>query len=712
MKAPIAYERAGPVAVIRLQSPPVNALSCRVRIALHDAIMRAAEDQAVNSIVLAGNAKCFSAGADIGEFQSDDANAMFASRDPVEVIATLERLGKPVVAAIEGVALGGGLELALGCHARVAAPGAKLGLPEIRLGLIPGAGGTQRLPRLIGLDAAMRMMLSGNAVTAEHAHAQGLIDRVVSSDVVDAAIHYAGALAASGAIRRTRDRMIPDSDGMQVHLEAWQLLAKKAKAPPIAADQLIACAQDAVNLPFDDAVKAERRRFLTCNESDAAAGLQHAFFATRRAAQVPAECATTKSRLIERIAIVGGGTMGRGIAIAFASSGFNVTVIEADAERAAATARTLCDEFQGLVASGRLDTEHAAQCSARICVNPEFDAVQSADLVIEAVFESMDVKREVCRRLGRTCKPGAVIASNTSTLDINVLARETGRPDEFLGLHFFSPAHVMRLVEVIRGDQTAVDVLATAMELVRKLGKNPVISGVCYGFIGNRMLEPYLRETEALLMQGCTPRQIDTAIEEFGMAMGPCRMMDLAGVDVVAKVVSERDKQGCLPNDPLYRIVCRELAGKGRLGQKTGKGFYAYEGRRAIEDAGAIETIRVLASRHHVPQRARIAPQEIADRCLLPLINEGFLIVEEGIANRESDVDVVWLSGYGFPAERGGPMFYARRFGLGKIGDKLRHYADASGDPYDYWRIARTIREAIQTEANFSDGLAHEEPSH
>lgn len=712
MKAPIAYERAGQVALIRLQSPPVNALSCGVRIALHDAIVRAAEDQSVNSIVLAGNAKCFSAGADISEFQSDDANAMFAGRDPADLIATLERLAKPVVAAISGAALGGGLELALGCHARVAASGATLGLPEITLGLIPGAGGTQRLPRLIGLDAAMQMMLSGNVVTAEHAHTLGLIDRLVSSDVVDAAVQYAGALAASGAIRRTCDQLIRDSDAMRVHLAAWQLLAKKVKASSIAAGHLLACAQDAVSLPFDEAVKAERRRFLACNESDAAAGLQHAFFATRRAARLPAECATTKSRPVESIAIVGGGTMGRGIAMAFASSGFSVTVIEADAERAAATAKALSDEFHGLTVSGQLDAEHAARCSSLICVNAVFDAVQSADLVIEAVFESMDTKRDVCRRLGRTCKPGAVIASNTSTLDINVLARESGRPEEFLGLHFFSPAHVMRLVEVIRGDQTDVNVLATAMELVRKLGKNPVISGVCYGFIGNRMLEPYLREAEALLLQGCTPRQIDTAIEGFGMAMGPCRMMDLAGVDVVAKVVIERDKQGCLPNDPLYRIVCRELAGMGRLGQKTGKGFYAYEGRRAIEDAGAIEAVRVLAARRQVPQRAQIAPQEIVDRCLLPLINEGFLIVEEGIAHRESDVDVVWLSGYGFPAERGGPLFYARRIGLRKIGDTLRHYADPSGDPYDYWRVTRTIREAMRTEADFSDGVAHEKRSH
>lgn len=706
MTPPVAYQMTGSVAVICLQSPPVNALSREVRSALHDAITRATEDRAVDAIVLAGSLKCFSAGADINEFRSDDTNAMFADRDPADVIAMLERLAKPVVAAINGAALGGGLELALGCHARVAAPDAKLGLPEIRLGLIPGAGGTQRLPRLIGLDAAMRLMLSGNSVTAEQAYALGLVDLVVSSDMVDAAVQCAYSLATSGAIHRTNEQPIRDAHAVQVYVETWQSFAKKVKAPSFAASRLLECAHDAVHLPFNDAVKAERQRFVACNESDAAAGLQHAFFATRQAARIPPLCATAKTRLIERIAIVGGGTMGRGIAIAFASSGFSVNLIEADTERAATAAEAVRHEYQGLVASGRLDAEHAAQCASRVSVGADFGAVRSADLVVEAVVETLDIKRDVCRRLGQVCKQGAVIASNTSTLDINLLARESGRPADFLGLHFFSPAHVMRLVEVIRGEQTDAGVLATAIELARKLGKNPVVSGVCYGFIGNRMLEPYLRETESLLLQGCTPRQIDAAIEGFGMAMGPCRMMDLAGIDVVAKVVSEQDKQGRLPADPLYRVVCRELAGMSRFGQKTAKGFYAYEGRRAIEDVGAIEAIRVLAARGQVPPRTEIAPQEIVDRCLLPLINEGFLIVEEGIACRESDVDVVWLSGYGFPAERGGPLFHARRIGLRKIGDRLRHYEEASGDPYGYWKVARTIRDAMPAETRLRDGIA------
>jgi len=699
MTPPVTCEMTGLVAVIRLQSPPVNALSQQVRRALYDAIARAGDDPDVSAIVLTGNSRFFSAGADIGEFRDENAGAMFAGRDPAEVIAVLEGLTKPAVAAIGGSALGGGLELAIGCHARIASRDAKLGLPEIGLGVIPGAGGTQRLPRLIGLEHAMQMMLSGKPVDAARAHALGLVDRVAESDLLSEAIELANSMVASGSIHRTSERPVRDADSMAVHVEAWRASARKAKASAIAVDHLLACARAAVSLPFSDAIKLERTCFLDCNRSEAAAGLQHAFFATRQAAKTPSQYAGSTPRLVERVAIVGGGTMGRGIAMAFANAGIDVTIVEMDAQRAAAAVETIRDEYQGLAASGRLDPAQAERRAAIIHAAEDFDAVRGADLVIEAVFENLEIKRDVCRRLGQACRPGAIIASNTSTLDIDFLARESGRAQDFVGLHFFSPAHVMRLVEVIRGKDTNGEVLATSMELVRRLGKNAVVSGVCYGFIGNRMLEPYLRETESLLLEGCTPAQIDAAIEGFGMAMGPCRMMDLAGVDVVAKVVEERGKQGQLPADPLYRIVCRELAVLGRFGQKSGNGFYAYQGRRAVEDPGAIESIRALAARHQVAQRTAVEAQEIVERCLLPLINEGFRIVEEGIAYRESDVDVVWLSGYGFPSERGGPLFYARRNGLRAIGERLTAYAAHAGDPYGYWTPARTIHEALEIDS-------------
>lgn len=691
MTPPLSYSKTGAIAVIRLGSPPVNALSRDMRVALYDAITAASDDPTVRAIVLAGDGRTFSAGADISEFRSQ---SMFAGRDLTEVIGLLEALQKPTVAAIEGPALGGGLELALGCHARVAGQGASLGLPEIRLGVIPGGAGTQRLPRLVGVDAALRMMIGGEPIDAARAKALGLVDDVAAADVVAAAIDIATALAGSGVLRRTRELSLCGAETVDLDIETWRPFIQKAKAPAYAAAQILACMQDAISLPFDEAVQRERQRFEQCNASEAAQGLQHGFFATRAAAKLPASYAGAPVRRISRVAIIGGGTMGRGIAMAVAQGGFEVAVIETGAERAAAALEAIRGEYARQVTSNRIDAQRADQLTSRIQASAGFEALGDADLVVEAVYENLDVKREIARRLGQVCRPGAIIASNTSTLDIDLLAAESGRAADFLGLHFFSPANVMRLVEVVRGESTDNAVMATAMDFVRRIGKSPVITGVCYGFIGNRMLEPYLREVEAMLLQGCTPARIDAALESFGMAMGPCRMMDLAGVDVVAKVVEERSKKGGLPGDPHYRIVCRHLASQGHFGQKNGQGFYTYDGRRIVNDVAAVESIAAVAARHGIAPRPEIDPQEIVERCLYPLINEGFAIVEEGIAYRESDVDVVWLAGYGFPAERGGPLFYARRLGLQSIGQRLRHYAAAFGDAHGYWRRAATIESA------------------
>ena len=692
--SPIKIERTGPVAVLRLNSGPVNALSKAARVALYDALNAANADPEVLGVVITGNGRAFSAGADIAEFREASGVAMFAGRDPAEITALIDEMTKPVVAAIDGTALGGGLELALGCHARVAAPGALMGLPEITIGLLPGAGGTQRLPRLIGPVATGEMILSGQPAGASKALDTNLVDELIEGDLVAGAVRHVHALIESGnAPRRARDIDLRLMTAPPDFYDRMRASFRKKAALAFAAEHIISCLQDSAAMAFDDGMRCEREHFLACHASPAAAGLQHGFFAKREAAKVPGMPADTAVRPIKQVAVLGAGTMGRGIAMAFANAGFPVTMVEADTRLADTALQAVQGEYRRLADSGRLKCEEAVVRSARISAAAQDGALRNSDLVIEAVFENLDLKLDVCRRLGTLCKPGAIIASNTSTLDIDVLAAATGRANDFLGVHFFSPAQVMRLVEVIRGKHTSQDALATVMALVRRLNKDAVVSRVCYGFIGNRMLEPYLRETEALLLEGCTPQQIDRALEAFGMAMGPCRMMDLAGVDVVAKVVIERGKQGALPDDPLYRIVCREFERLGRHGQKTGAGFYRYEGQQATEDLEAIAMIRALAHRHGVLPRGDVPDEEIVDRCLLPLVNEGFLILEEGIACRESDIDVVWLSGYGFPAQRGGPLFYARQRGLHWVRDQLRNLGRSRGNAHGYWTAAGLLGE-------------------
>ena len=691
MSSHVDIETRGLLRVLRLKHIPVNALSAPLRSALFHSLRQLSEDSRVRGVVIIGDGRCFSAGADINEFQQNDPGAITAGRDPAEITKLIDTMSKPVLAALHGVALGGGLELALGCHYRVAAPGTQLGLPEIQLGLLPGAGGTQRLPRLIGLPAAQEMILSGRAVDAAKALSLGLIDAIVEDNLVEGAIRYLDTILTQAApIRRTRDRTLSATDNPRDSLERARTEARSKRAISFAAERIVDCLE-ASRLPFEAGMRFEREQFLACNASPAAKALQYGFFAQREATKVPHIPTGTRERVISRVAIIGGGTMGRGIAMAFANADYPVTVIETDAARADAAAQAIRAEYERLAASGRLTPEEAEARAARVVATTQDETLRTSDLILEAVFEDLAIKSELCKRIGRHCKPGAIIASNTSALDINLLARASERPADFLGLHFFSPAQVMRLLEIVRGEQTAPAVLATAVGLARRLEKHAVVCGVCFGFIGNRMLEPYLRETEALLLEGATPRQIDGALEAFGMAMGPCRMLDLAGVDVAANVVIEREKQGSLPADPTYRIVCRDLYRRGRFGQKAGKGFYRYEGRKALDDLEAIGAIRELARCHLVTPRAAISDTEIVERCLLPLINEGYRIIEEGIAYRTSDLDVVWLSGYGFPADVGGPMFYASQIGLPRVREQLLHYASLRGDQYGYWTPAAAL---------------------
>lgn len=692
MNEVLQLEQHGPVAVVSIANPPVNALSKDVRTQLCAILAALEEDASVRAVVLRGSARVFSAGADIGEFQQGGA-AMFAGRDPLEITSRIDSMSKPVLAAIHGSALGGGLELALGCHYRIATADARMGLPEIHLGVLPGAGGTQRLPRLVGVKNAADLMLTGRAADASEALGIGLVDSLVEGDLTTEAVGFANRLLAGATgVRRVRDLPAATPIGA-ADLERQVEIASKKPAERQAARSIAECLEASTRLGFDDGLRFERERFVACNSSEAAAALQHGFFARREAQKSPDIRAGTRPRRIDTVGIIGGGTMGRGIAMAFANAGMAVSLVEVDEARATLARGAVDSEYGRLATAGKLTDAEAAQRAGLIQLRIGYDQLASCDLVIEAVFEDLQVKLQVARELGALCRPGAIIASNTSTLDIDLLAAASGRAPDFLGMHFFSPANVMRLLEIVRGKETSADVLASVLGLARRLGKDPVVSGVCWGFIGNRMLEPYLRETEALLLEGATPSQIDEALEQFGMAMGPCRMMDLAGVDVVAKVVHERAKQGALPDDPVYRIVCREMHAEGHHGQKTGLGFYRYEGRRAMEDPEAVTVIRQLAQRVGFSRRnTEIKAREIVERCLLPLINEGHRIIAEGIAYRSSDIDVVWLAGYGFPVERGGPMFYGQLLGAQHLLERLEHYAEKHGNKYGYWTPAEGLK--------------------
>ncbi|MGZ9713628.1 3-hydroxyacyl-CoA dehydrogenase NAD-binding domain-containing protein [Glaciimonas sp. GNP009] len=693
----VSITTQGDVAVVTIDHPPVNALSRSVRRELLATFALISADQQVRAVVLACAGRTFVAGADIGEFSDRSGVLMTSEPDPNEVIAAIEQCGKPVVAALFGHTLGGGLELALGCHARIAHVDTRIGFPEITLGVIPGAGGTQRLPRLVGLPLALEMILTGKLLWAQDALAVGLIDAVISTndDLVGRAIAYATELALkANAGLLARDRAV-DVANMPVGLFAKARAEKtRNRAQARARIAAIDVIEAAVEQQFDEALRFERMQFVACNASPEAAALQHAFFAQRAATKIAGVSSMTKRRPLASVGIVGGGTMGRGIAIAFMNAGIAVVLLEVSTIARDAALAAISAEYERGVKAGRIDVKTALACVGRLAGALDDAALATCDLVLEAVYENLEIKQAVCRRLGHIAKPGAIIATNTSTLDVDVLAAATGRPQDVVGLHFFSPANVMKLLEIVRGKETLPDVLATVMALATRLGKVPVVSGVCYGFIGNRMLEGYLRETEAMLLEGLTPRRIDTALEQFGMAMGPCRMMDLAGVDVCAKVVEERGKEGKLPSDPTYRIVCRELAALDRFGQKSGSGFYRYDGRTARDDAAVDEICSKLGTLAGIARRNDITDEEIVERCLLPLINEGAHIMEEGVATRPGDIDIVWLAGYGFPPERGGPMYYADTLGRQLVSDRLDDYGRRRGNRFGYWTPAASLGRA------------------
>ncbi|HXY90391.1 MAG TPA: 3-hydroxyacyl-CoA dehydrogenase NAD-binding domain-containing protein [Xanthobacteraceae bacterium] len=668
MSGPVSMQRDGAVAVIIVDNPPVNALKYEVRAGMLENFTQAATDKSVEAIVLTGAGRTFMAGADITEFGKP-----MKAPGLSEVIAAIEKIQKPTIAAVHGTPLGGGLEVTLGCHFRVAAPGTRLGLPEIKLGIIPGAGGTQLLPRLVGVEKGLAMILSGDPIPAKEALAAGLVDEIIEGDLVKGAVAFAKKVIAEKRplkhVRDLDDKIAPFRANPEKFNEAAANVAKKSRGleAPLAAIEAV---RAAVTLPVDEGLKRERELFVKLVAGEQSKAQRYIFFAEREAAKIPGMPAGLKPREVARAAVIGAGTMGGGISMSFVNAGIPVTVVETGEEALKRGFDTIKKNYQISVQRGALKQEDADKRFALLKGTTSMDGVKDADIVIEAVFEEMNIKKEVFGVIDKLAKPSAVLATNTSYLNVDQIAQTTKRPKEVLGTHFFSPANVMKLLEIVRGKETAPDVLATAMAVGRKIGKVPVVVGVCHGFVGNRMLSPRQNQAERLLLEGALPRDVDAAAVEFGFPMGPFAMSDLAGIDVgwrIRKALGTRNE------------IADALADMGRFGQKTGRGFYIYEkgSRSPIPDPEVEEIIVAASKRLGIPRR-QIDKKEIIERLVFPMINEGAKILDEGIAYRASDIDVIWVYGYGWPIWRGGPMYYADHVGLAYIRDQLAKYAKAS----------------------------------
>jgi 3-hydroxyacyl-CoA dehydrogenase len=679
----------GGVAVLTLSNPPVNALGHDLRAALDAALERVLADPAVRGVVLAAEGKVFVGGADISEFGKPP-------RPPLlpDLFERLDGAKKPVVAAIQGAALGGGLELALACHARVVGRGAKLGLPEVKLGLIPGAGGTQRLPRLIGAEAAFAMMLGGDPVDAETALATGLADARDPEDPVGAACALALRLSEGGPPARVRDRSERMDEASRAAFEtrAAEALRKAPGQPNVAA--LVEAVRAGFEHPFEEAVKRERALFLALVDDPRAKALRYAFFAERETARVPGLGKDTPRRPVASAAVIGAGTMGGGIALCFANAGIPVTVIETEQDALDRGMARMRATYASSVKRGSLSEEAMAERLARITGAVGLEHAASADLVVEAAFEEMSVKETIFSALSRIAKPGAVLATNTSYLDVNRIAEATDRPADVLGLHFFSPANVMRLVEVVRAERTAPDALATANDIARRLGKLPVTVGVCFGFVGNRMLARRSAAGERLLLAGALPHEVDAAVTGFGFRMGPFAMSDLAGLDI-----GWRTRKATGGKAPVADALCEA----GRFGQKTGRGFYLYpEGARTGSRDPDVEARIVAESERRGLARRSFTADEIVARLMLPMVNEGARILEEGIAARAGDIDTIWVNGYNWPAWRGGPMHWADSLGLSEVAAELERFAQENGD--ETLRPAPLLARLAREGRGFSEG--------
>jgi 3-hydroxyacyl-CoA dehydrogenase len=695
MEQTVRMERRGDLAVLTIDNPPVNALSHSVRVGLLGILPGLEADMGVKAILLVCAGSTFSAGADVREFGSPP-------RDPIMAVAmrALDQSKKLTVAAIHGQALGGGLETALVFDYRCAVPTAKVGLPEIKLGLFPGGGGTQRLPRLIGLKAAADLILNGDAIGAVQARQLGIIDELIDGNLLEGAVAYAQRLMADNAPhRRLSAKSVVVPEGFSF-AERRAKAVKDSKGLPAAAAAIDAI-RASTDRGFDEGLAEERRLFMIVRDSIEAAAMRHLFAAEREVAKIPDFPRETSVREINTAAVIGAGTMGGGIAISLASAGMPVTLVEITEAALERGWNNIKSTFDSLVERGRMTAQERDERLARIIRSLRVEDAGSADLIIECAFEDMGVKQNLFGQLGRIAKTGAVLATNTSALDVNQIAAASGRASGCVGMHFFSPANIMKLVEVVRGAKTAPEVLATAMAVCKRIGKIGVVSGVCDGFIGNRMLRGYRREAEFVVLEGAAPLQVDKALTAFGMAMGLHAMGDMAGLDISAAGRKRLRAEGLL-NDPRVGVVQDRLVALGRLGLKAGRGIYRYEpgSRTPLPDPEVEAMIAAEAERLGIKRRA-IDDQEIIDRCLLPLVNEGARIIAEGIAFGASDIDVVYCNGYGFPRHRGGPMFWADNVGLDKVLSKIRRFGDELGT--EYWAPAPLIVSLVERGKKFSD---------
>ncbi|MFT5642658.1 MAG: 3-hydroxyacyl-CoA dehydrogenase [Janthinobacterium sp.] len=667
----VEYQIHESIAVITLNNPPVNGLGFATRSALVDGIKRALADHAVTAIVLTGGGKAFSGGADIKEF-----NSPLAMAEPslFSVIEAAENSTKPVIAAIHSVCMGGGLELALGCHYRIAAPDTQIALPEVKLGLLPGAGGTQRLPRVIGLELALNMIVSGTPVKAEKLAQTALFDEVIKpgEQLLAQALAFATRVAGVRPLPKVRERTV-DYPNHEAFLQFSRNTVAAMSGPFPAPLKCVDAVAAAITMKFDAGLAFERAQFMHLIQTDESKALRHAFFAERLTTKIADIAPDTPTRAIKQAAVIGAGTMGGGIAMNFVNAGIPVILLETKQEALDKGLATIRKNYENTMKKGKLTQQQFDQRLALIQGTLSYDDIAQADIVVEAVFEEMGVKETVFKQLDAVMKPGAILASNTSTLDLDRIADFTKRPQDVIGTHFFSPANVMKLLEIVRGKKTGKDVLATALALSKKLKKTGVVSGVCDGFIGNRMIEQYSRQAGFLLEEGCLPEQVDKAVEKFGFAMGPFRMGDLAGNDIGWFIRKRRYIES--PHIS-YSKNADLLCEMGRYGQKTGAGWYDYRaGDRKAYPSERVNAMIVEHSAQVGVQRRKISDQEIVERLLYALINEGAHILEEGIAMRASDIDMVYLAGYGFPLHRGGPMFYADTVGLSKVQAAIEKYA-------------------------------------
>ena len=694
----VDFQKQGSIGVITLNNPPVNALSVNKGVVqgILDALKEGDHDHHIRAFVIIGGGRNFSGGADISEFGKpyDPGKATLP-----DALAYMDTVTKPIVAAISGPTMGGGLELALGCHYRIALTGAQIALPEVKLGILPGAGGTQRSPRLMGVAKALDLMVAGDPISSEQAKEAGLVDEVVSGDLRAAAISYANRLLKENQGARRASQLVASIDDPQAFFAAARERIGKTWRGYPAPLAIVTCVEAAVSLPFAKGVALERQEFQKLVKSDESRALRHLFFAERQVSKIPDVPDDTATREIKSAALIGAGTMGGGIAMNFANAGIPVKMLELNEAALDKGLGIVRKNYAATVSKGRLTQDAMDKRMSLFKGVTRYEDIKDVDIVIEAVFEDMAVKKQVFAELDKVCKPGAILASNTSTLDVNEIAAVTSRPQDVLGLHFFSPANVMKLLEVVRARKTSKDVLATALKLSKSIKKVGVVAGVCDGFIGNRMLHGYFREAGFLLEEGALPQQVDKVIEDFGFAMGPFRVGDLAGLDVGWYI---RKRQAATrPAHLRYSKVADQVCELGRFGQKTGAGWYRYEAgnRNPIPDP-IVEDLIVKASKEAGIKRRQITNQEILERCIYALVNEGAEILEEGIALRASDIDVVYVHGYGFPRYRGGPMFYADMVGLDKVLESVKRFHAAHGE---YWKPAPLL-ERLATEGKKFNG--------